>query len=330
MATLHGKDHDCHDYMQRHGSKRRRCTYCGHTWSVRKKRRGPKPRRISCSLPKMVLVDHEPTGRLSQRRQCSPSALYARTRHAFDRLVQQRANVTLPVGQDLVLVADGLWFRFQRREWVLYNMALRPVGADRACFVDPVMLEGKECGKRWRQALATALTPDQRQRIRALVTDGFRGGKRIAAENGWALQRCHWHVLATLRGFLGLRRKTTHGLAMRRAIYRWVREALQTPDEARAQELCRELIGLTEHRYCHTRLRYVVSGFVNDIDDFRAYSRHPELKLPRTISSVESKHDQMRDAVSCVRTPQAVLRRIRSLFRLKPSICCRPAKNPQK
>jgi hypothetical protein len=329
MATLHGKDHDCRDYMQRHGGKRRRCTRCGHTWSVRKKRRGPKPRRISRSLPKMVLVDHEPTGRLSQRRRCSRGSLYRRARQAFDRLVQQPADARLQADQDLVLIVDGLWFTFQRRTWVLYNMALQPVGTDRACFLDPVMLEGSECGKRWRQALATALTPAQRQRIRACVTDGFRGGKRIAAENGWVLQRCHWHVLATLRAFLGLRRKTTRGQAMRRAIYRRVREALQTPDETRAQELRRELVGLTEHRHCHTRLRYVVGGFVNDIDDFRAYIRHPSLKLPRTISAIESMHDQMRDAVSCVRTPQAALRRVRSLLRLKPSVCCRAAKNPQ-
>lgn len=277
----------------------------------------------------MVLVDHEPTGRLGQRRRCSRDALYRRARRAFDWLVRQPANGLLPKEEGLILIADGLWFEFRGRTWVIYNMALRPVGADRAHLLDPVLLEGSECGRRWRQALATALTVDQRQRIRALVTDGFRGGKRIAAENGWVLQRCHWHLLATLRGFLGFRRKTARGPAMRRAIFRLAKEALSTFDEVRVQQICQELTKLTEHRYCHTRLRYVVGGFMNDVDDFRAYIRHPDLGLPRTISPLESMHDQMREAAGSANTPQAAHRRIRSLLKLKPEVSCPAAKTPQ-
>jgi len=330
MATLHENLHDCREYAQRHGGKRRRCSLCGHTWSVHKRKRGRKRRRVSHSLPKMVLLDREPTGRLSQRHRCSRYALYRRVRQACEQLVQHPLDAQLLLDEALVLVADGLWFKFQGHRWVLYNMALRPVVSERAYFLDPVLLEGREYGRCWRQALATALAPEQRRRVCAFVTDGFRGAKAIAAANGWVLQRCHWHVLATLRSMLGARNKKIKGRKIRQSIYQLVCEALRTSDETRAREICRELEGLAHHRYCHVRLRYIVCGFVKEIDDFRAYIRYPELCLPNTIGALESMHSQLRDVVSRTRTPQAVLLRIRSFLRFHPSIICRTAKNPQK
>ncbi len=277
----------------------------------------------------MVLVGREPTERLRQRRCCSRYALYRRVRQAFHWLVQQPSAVSLPAETDLVLIVDGLWFAFQDRTWVLYNMALRPVMSDRAYLLDPVMLEGKESGTRWRQALAMSVSPDRHRRIRAFVTDGFHGAKGIAIDHGWVLQRCHWHVLSVLRVLLGSWRKTTRWRKVRNTCYRLIREALRTPNEARVQQICSELRCVTQRRLCPVRLRYVVNGFVTDVDDFRAYIRHPELRLPRTVSAMESLHSRMRHAVRCTKTSQATFLRLRSLLKLTPTICCRAAKIPQ-
>jgi hypothetical protein len=187
MATLHETSHDCRRYARRHGGRRRLCGCCGHSWTVHKRRPGRRRRRISCSLPRMVLVEHEPVKRLSVRRRCSRDSVYRRIRQALGWLVRQPPSVAVPAAV-LVLVVDGLWFTFQRREWALYTMALRPVAADRAYFLDPVMLPGKECGRRWRQALAATLDSGRRRQICALVADGFHGAAAIAAEGGWAFQ----------------------------------------------------------------------------------------------------------------------------------------------
>jgi len=329
MATLHETSHDCRAHAQRHGGRRRRCARCGRTWSVHRRRSGRRHRRISNTLPRMALVDHEPIRRLSQRCHCSRDSMYRRIRQACERLVRPAVALPLPTEEPLILLADGLWFAFRRRVWVIYTTALRPVAADRAHFLAPVLLEGRECSKRWRQAFDSALPSEHRKRICALVTDGFPGGRTIAAENSWVLQRCHWHLLSVLRGFLGVRRKTTRGRSVRKAIYRLAREALRTPAEARAQEICRELSCLAQSRRFPTRLRYLVGGLVRDSGDFRAYLRFPEMRLPTTISAIESMHGRMRDAVFCVNSPTAVLLRLSSLLRLEPSITCQAAKIPQ-
>jgi hypothetical protein len=277
----------------------------------------------------MVFVSHEVAERLRQRRRCSRDAMYRQIRRACQDLVQRPPTVLVPDDTDLVLIVDGLWFAFQQREWVLYNMALRPIAGDRACFLDPILLEGKECAKRWRQALALSISRDRFRHIRAFVTDGFRGASTIATNNGWVLQRCHWHLLSALRGFVTGRKKTTRWRRGRRACSKLVREALRTPNEMRAQAICHELTCLTRHRSCPTRLRYVVGDFISSVNDFRAYLQHPELRLPRTISPMESKHAKLREAANRIRTPTAVLLRARSLLRLLPTIRCQPPKTPQ-
>jgi hypothetical protein len=211
MATLHETLHDCSDYVQRHGGRRRACARCGRTWSVHKRRRGRKRRRVNRALPKMVFVSHEVAERLRQRRRCSRDAMYRQIRRACQDLVQRPPTVLVPDDTDLVLIVDGLWFAFRQREWVLYNMALRPIAGDRACFLDPILLEGKECAKRWRQALALSISRDRFRHIRAFVTDGFRGARTIATDNGWVLQRCHWHLLSALRGFVTGRKRRRAG-----------------------------------------------------------------------------------------------------------------------
>ena len=49
----------------------------------------------------------------------------------------------LPTGP-LVLLLDGLYFRFQGKDWVLYVMAVKPCRQNRAVFLDPVLLPGRE------------------------------------------------------------------------------------------------------------------------------------------------------------------------------------------
>ena|SRR3989344_916950 len=42
------------------------------------------------------------------------------------------------------LVVDGVYFTFERREWVLYLMAMKPIHFHRMYFLDPVLVKGRE------------------------------------------------------------------------------------------------------------------------------------------------------------------------------------------
>ena len=170
--------------VHRHGKRRRRCAVCGQTWSIRLQPRGRKTARSSESLLHRLLVDGENTRRLAKDCHRSVETVRRRCRSECRRLVAKEALPKLPAGIDaLVLIVDGLWFRFGKRKWVLYNMAVKPTGIPTAFFLDPLMLQGEERLPNWQQALET-IPPDIYGRIRALVADGFPAAKRSPATIG--------------------------------------------------------------------------------------------------------------------------------------------------
>jgi len=285
--------------------------------------------RIGLDLPRKLLIEHEPARRLGRLQRCQRSAFYRRVRIALARLVAAPYRPPLPEDGDLLLLADGLWMRFKCREWVLYNLALRPVAGDTAYFLDPLLLPGKESGVGWRRTIDSGIPESASGRIRALVADGLRGGHRIADEHDWVYQRCHWHLLAALNGLRGIRRKGVRGREVREAIYQAVREVLMTTDEQRVVLLCEDIRRLIQNRCCYPKFRYLVGGLLRHLHHFRAYVRHPELRLPTTMGALESMHACMRVAVARVNSPAAALLRVRSYIRLHPTITCREHANPQ-
>ena len=72
----------------------------------------------------------------------------------------------------LVLIADALRLKLQGREYVLYDMAVKPTDRNTAFFLEPVLLEGHESAHGWRQAISGIML-SVRQRIATLVSDGF-------------------------------------------------------------------------------------------------------------------------------------------------------------
>ena len=229
----------------------------------------------------------------------------------------------------LVLLADGLWFRFRQLPWVLYDMAFKPVDLDTAFFLDPVLLPGDERAERWRKALAT-IPEHLRKRTRALVSDGFRGSKAIARKHGWVHQRCHFHLKATLASQLGRCSPGLRGIPVRRTIYRAVCEMLEPCSEDRLARLRQLLLEQSRHPDCPRRMGGAVREAIRNLLHFRAYLHHPELCLPTTVCAVESMHNLIRRSVTCINSPQALLLRCRSFLRLQPTIVSNGAKIPQK
>jgi hypothetical protein len=240
-------------------------------------------------------------------------------------LAHQPSVLLLPAGE-LVVLLDGLHFRFRQRQWTLYDMALKPCGSSVCFFLDPVLQPAHESAESWREALA-GIDPDVRQRIRAMVTDGFRGAETISQENGWVHQRCHFHMLTQFCGPSHNRiRIRTPARRVRDRVYDAIRVALTTRNpallDATLEQLRRLALSLPDRP---RRWRGIVRQFLLEIGAFRAYLTHPQLELPTTTSVIESMHSRLRAATSRVNSPSAVWRRAVCFVRLHPTMCCRPA-----
>jgi hypothetical protein len=294
------------------------------------RRAGRRKLRAGEMLPKQLLIKKLPARLFTARRRCSLTAFYEHSRRAFARLAGRPYWPQLPETDDLILIVDGLWFAVRGVQSVVYSLALRPVHGESAHLLDPIVQDGKEYEKTWRDAIGAAIRPEVLARIRALVADGFTGARAIASDHGWVYQRCHWHLLNTLGAF-GVRRcRQMRGRVARDAVLRFVQALLYEKDEQLVPQLCKDLQELACDRCLgNTRIRYVVTNFLRDIEHFRAYLRHPELRLPTTTGAMESFHALVRTAISRVSSRKSISDRVQCLVRLHPLLCCNGHKNPQ-
>jgi len=194
MTSKHAKSPCCGDRVRRFGRRRRQCVRCLHTWRVRPKKRGRPRHRTPASMLRQVFVHGFTLSQLASRhRGVTLPALRYRFRQAIQRFVSRPGSPAMPRGP-LVLLADGLWFQFDGRPWVLYLTALKPSRGNYAVFLDPLLAPGKEGASRWEQAMA-AIPQDAASRVRALVGDNLPGMRGLAHQHGWVLQLCHFHLL---------------------------------------------------------------------------------------------------------------------------------------
>lgn len=324
MMNKHVKSPCCSAPVRRFGKRRRQCGQCSCTWRIRQKRRGRKRARITASLLTDTIQHKETLVQRARRSQLSAAVLQKRHRYQLASYLARDSAVTIPPGK-LILILDGIWFQFQDARWVIYLLAVRPTRSAVATFLDPVFLPGRESLNAWQQVLQQ-IPQYVKSRIVAMVADGFRGGALLAAEHGWVFQRCHFHLIAELQRMRGVGKRVQHP-KIREAIYQTVREALETTNRRRLNELVRILHRLATHLHCPHWMGMRVREFLRHIDDFRAYQNHPELRLPSTTNTVESMGRTIRDVVRRshgFRTPQSLRQWITAQLRLCPTRTCNP------
>lgn len=317
---MHTKCPLCAGKIYRFGGRRRRCSQCGHTWSIRPKKRGRKPLRTGSKLPELILLDRHNARQLVPRYRCSAATLRYRARERMSVITERPGQLRIPEG-DLVLMVDGLWCTFQGRYWVLYDMAVKPVTEDVAYLLDPIQRCGRENARGWSAAIST-IPREIKERIRALISDGLPGFETIGQQQGWVNQFCHWHLISSLESKLGRHRRQLGSRWLRERIYAAVCDALVTTDEHQLgllEEQLKQLIGRWD---CTRRLRWTVSQFLRLKDSFRAYLRYPDLRLPTTTGSLESLHNLLRVAIGTVNNPESALLRATTCIRLRRTITC--------
>lgn len=333
MNTKHAKSPCCHTLIHRFGKRRRQCCSCKRTWSIRPKKRGRPPVRMSSSrevLNQVLLEKFTLQQLVSKRPQLSLSSFRHRFRQILRRFVDSSVSHqkrVIPQGP-LILLADGLWFNFKNKHWILYLIALKACHGKTAVFLDPILIPGREGASKWRQVFA-AIPEEVKARICALVADNLQGMKLIAQCHRWVFQLCHFHLILKLqlqrgRGS-GRQRRALRGGQVREKIYQLICHALEAPEGPLLEAAIDELTKLSQN-FCGTqRIQAVVRDFLKSIEFYRAYLIHPKLHLPTTNNSMESMGSIIRDFLRrnrCGSSPKSLLLWTTALIRMRPEITC--------
>jgi hypothetical protein len=323
MHSWHAKSRCCRAKIYHFGSRRRQCSQCKRTWRIRKKRRGRKRQRVHPGTLQAVFMDARTLKTLARRYGLTPQGLSWRFRAALRQFTSRSRSLHLPKGP-LVLVLDGLYFRFRGKDWVLYVMAVKPCHQNRAIFLDPVLRKGRENMQGWSQAFTT-IPPSIHRRIRASVSDEISGIIKLGTSQGWIVQLCHFHLISRLQNCRGRRNHRLHGRALREALYQLTRQALELADGRRLRSVLTQL----KHRVAQaTRLRVmrmIVREFLRRVDHFRAYRKYPKLNLPTTTGTLEAMNRRLRDLMRQTRSissPQALQLWATTLTRIRPVVMC--------
>jgi hypothetical protein len=282
---------------------------------------GRKRKRIALALLNRILLERHTIAHEERRLCLSRNAVAERYANAMRAVAAQRYPVKLLPRGPYALIGDGLYFKFRCMEWVMYLMAVKPIRSKKAYFLDPVLLEGRECYERWVQVVAT-IPPAVKKRICAFVSDGFRGSQSLSIQNHWRHQRCHFHLLAALVRGKGKRRYRIRSSALRDKILEAARILLSSQSTSalpHARKIIRRLIGRPT---CPPYIRKQALEFLEREQDFRTYLRCPKLNLPTTTNAIESTGQMMRRATRTARTPPSLLLRATAFLRLKRYVIC--------
>ena len=321
MATQHAKSPCCRGRINHFGRRRRQCGICKSTWSIRKKRRGRKRKRIALALLNRILLERYTIAQEQRHLRLSRNAVAERYTNAMRAVARRAYPIELLPRSQYALLGDGLYFKFKRREWVMYLMAVKPIRGKKAHFLDPVLLEGRECYERWVKAVA-AIPPNVKNRVCAFVSDGFRGSQLLSDQNQWLHQRCHFHLLSNLVRGKSKRRYRVRGSRLRDHLLETVRMMLTAKSSRRlltGRKTVRRLIGRPT---CPPYIRKQALEFLEREEDFRTYLHYPKLHLPTTTNAIESTGQMMRKATRTARTPKSLLLRAVTFLRLKKFVIC--------
>jgi hypothetical protein len=319
MATRHAKSPCCRGSIYKFGKRRRQCAACKRTWSTRKKKRGRKRKRIARALLDRILLERYTIAQEQKRSRLSKSGIALRYAKAM-RLVAANTPFRFPRGP-YALIGDGLYFKFRRKEWVMYLMAVKPIRGEKAYFLDPMLFEGRECYERWCQATAT-IPPAVQKHIVAFVSDGFRGSQTLSEQNGWFHQRCHFHLLANLVRGKGKRRYRVRGSRLRDHLLETSQTMITSKNKDNLKAARSTIRRLISRQTCPPYIRKQTLEFLEREQDFRTYLRYPRLHLPVTTNAIESTGQMVRKATRTARTPTSLLLRATAFLRLKKSIVC--------
>jgi transposase-like protein len=253
-------------------------------------------------------------------RRISYPTLKKRFRKALEASNRRAFPGFIPYGK-LILLADGVHYRFNGHDFVLYLLVIKQISQNKGYFLDPILLKGRESYGRWNRVLRS-ISPEIRYRIVALVSDDFRGSERVVSEREWVWQRCHFHLLYQLYRRLGRRKSWSPTRRLKEEAYLLVKTILREGDEQILKKEIDQLKFIRKDKLLSAKFRSILNGFLSSTEQFRSYLKYPELHLPVTNNSLESTAGVVRKQTGKLNTPQSLEVWTKGLLRMRQSVVC--------
>ncbi|MCX6717430.1 MAG: hypothetical protein NTU76_02015, partial [Candidatus Taylorbacteria bacterium] len=302
---------------------------CKKTWRTRQKKRGRKKIRVTTNIVADVLLRGETLSQRSRRGRLSKRQCLLRYHRALDNAQTKELFPKIPKGK-LILIVDGLWTMSDRKRYVIYLMALRPIDKSQAFLVPPTILSGSEIRRKWETAIES-IPPIIKRRIIALVCDGISGLPNIAKNKNWIVQRCNFHFIKVMERFRGKKNSHIKDKELREDIYQTIRSAMIVPYGKNYDNILQHLEMLITDSNCPKWVRFHGNEFMEHREAFRAYLRYPEYNLPFTTSSMENLCSSVRDLLRRFRgfkSEKSLSKWIKEFVKLKEKITCNGKNQP--
>lgn len=330
MKTIHLKSPCCGAKSHKRGRRRRSCSKCGKFWTIRKKRRGRKQIRVHADINQTVVERGESLRHKAKRVKKGRELVRRRHETNLNGLVKQMPLSKAPKGY-LVAVADAMTTHADGEKYTIFLILLRAVDEKVATVMEPLVRRGHETTAGWREALGQ-LREEDRSRVKALVSDGFKGFKLIAREEGWLHQRCHFHLLKTLQSLRGNRWRNVKNKKMREEMYQLVLKILVERNEKKVRRLTEKLKDMASDEECPKWIGLRVRGFLKEVEEFRTYIHCPKLNLPTTTNSAETTVNLISEMIRSTRgfkTHKSLEKWVKIKVRNLKKIQCNGNKNVQ-
>lgn len=323
MNKKHAKSSCCRTKIYRFGKRRRQCSNCQKTWSIRKKKRGRKTIRVALNTHTLAFASQESLRHKAKRLNKGREKI--RRRHAFkmNSLLKKLSPPVIP-GGSLIAIIDGYQLFFNKQPWTLYLILLRPVNLPKATVTEPCFIKGPETVRGWEKAFAE-LPSGVEERIQAVVSDGMLGLNRMTKSRKWIMQRCHLHLTRILYCLLGRRFKKVKLKGFREQAYQNVLTILNSSDKFEVQNSIASLRLAAYSEKCPKRFGLKIRGFLQNCHAFRSYQIYPELNLPATTNTAEmvcSKIAELVHRTRSFRNPESFEKWVKIQIRLLQEVQC--------
>ena len=332
-VCIMGKSFCCGVSARRFGGRRRQCSRCKATWSVRPRRRGRKPLRQRPQFSYKILREGRTLRGIAETTHIGRERIrrrFHKSLHAFiSRMIVVPKNALTKTGP-LILITDALFAQCEGEDTMIVPVYLRPVSRNAAVLVTIAVLHGDESEEAWAYAL-NILSASLTCRIVALVSDDSLGLARHARMRGWIHQRCHFHLAARFRAILG-RRKRIRCRKERERAWQLATYIATEPKAYRVGAAIRELQELGRRKELPRFLLFRIHGFLRHWQEYRTYITYPKFRLPATSNIAEAGGSFVRELLRARRgfkTMQSLERWMRTIQLLHPTMTCKRTKIQQ-
>lgn len=200
MKVLQGKSDCCKAKIIKYGGKRRQCVSCKKTWSIRKKKRGRKEKRLNKKHIDAVLGKNMLVKNLQHFSNLSVKNIYKRFDKTLKSFVRKKRKIIIEE-DEVLLIIDAKWRYLKNKEsgkkelWTMYSIVVKARKSEFGIILDPVLMKGKESAKKWMEIFKWNVPKSLKNKACTLVSDSLRGIERLAEENNLTHQRCNFHIL---------------------------------------------------------------------------------------------------------------------------------------